>query len=153
MLGPWSLTTSRSFWEGFTSNRMPHGADGDHAVLRAVFLGELDWRRVQVTVEQDDATAILGNDQQLIPTTLDGAAGRDVTTHRDHSCAEQSLVMRYVLWTSGQDLTSAQRGQGAWCDLNPHQVPGVHLTYFTVDLHGQGVHRGEPVGRHRRLRW
>jgi DNA-3-methyladenine glycosylase II len=42
VLGPWSLQTSRRFWEGFT----PAALTGDLAGpgLRTVFCAEGDWR-------------------------------------------------------------------------------------------------------------
>ncbi len=53
--GPWSLATSRAFWEGFTPAALPdqHEA-GD---LRTVFLVEDDWSRVTATIAQDGTTA------------------------------------------------------------------------------------------------
>jgi len=59
VFGPWSLATSRSFWEGFTPSRLAAPADDDSRVLRAVFLGERDWRRAEVGVRQDGGTATL----------------------------------------------------------------------------------------------
>jgi len=53
--GPWSLATSRAFWEGFTPaalRRQP----GDTS-LRAVFLVERDWSAATAIVRQDGATA------------------------------------------------------------------------------------------------
>ncbi|MEV4638169.1 hypothetical protein AB0J80_12540 [Actinoplanes sp. NPDC049548] len=53
--GPWSLATSRHFWEGF-----PPAALRDQtaaATLRTTFLAEHDWRPATATVRQDDRTA------------------------------------------------------------------------------------------------
>jgi DNA-3-methyladenine glycosylase II len=47
--GPWSLETSKAFWEGFTPAALPAGSG---AALRTVFLGEADWTRVEATVEE-----------------------------------------------------------------------------------------------------
>lgn len=55
MLGPWSLTTSKTFWEGFTPAALP--AHADASVLRSVFLVDRDWRRAEVEVRQDGDTA------------------------------------------------------------------------------------------------
>lgn len=55
VLGPWSLTTSRAFWEGFAPAALP--AHGDRDVLRSVFLADCDWRRAEVEVRQYGATA------------------------------------------------------------------------------------------------
>ena len=45
VLGPWSLQTSRRFWEGFT----PAALAGEPAGpgLRTVFCAEGDWRRAE----------------------------------------------------------------------------------------------------------
>ena len=55
VLGPWSLATSRRFWEGFT----PAALAGDPAGpgLRTVFCAEGDWRRAEAEVTQAGETA------------------------------------------------------------------------------------------------
>ena len=55
--GPWSLATSRIFWEGFAPAALRDQA-GD-AALRTVFLTEHDWTAATATVRQDGATAHL----------------------------------------------------------------------------------------------
>ncbi|MEU4235747.1 hypothetical protein [Actinoplanes sp. NPDC026619] len=55
--GPWSLATSRAFWEGFSPAAL-RGQPGDGA-LRTVFLVEDDWTRAAATVRQDGTTAHL----------------------------------------------------------------------------------------------
>ena len=54
--GPWSLATSRAFWEGFTPAALP-AVSGE--ALRAEFLVEGEWRRASVSVTQRGATAVL----------------------------------------------------------------------------------------------
>ncbi|MFD4639362.1 DNA-3-methyladenine glycosylase family protein [Lentzea sp. NPDC058436] len=54
--GPWSLSTSRAFWEGFTPSALPKRAD---EALEATFLVEGEWRRASVSVTQHGATAVL----------------------------------------------------------------------------------------------
>jgi DNA-3-methyladenine glycosylase II len=54
--GPWSLVTSRAFWEGFTPSALP-AVEGE--ALRATFLVEGEWRRASVSVTQRGATAVL----------------------------------------------------------------------------------------------
>ncbi|MFD9703784.1 DNA-3-methyladenine glycosylase family protein [Lentzea sp. NPDC059081] len=54
--GPWSLATSRAFWEGFTPSELPRH-DGE--ALRSTFLVEGEWRRASVSVTQRGATAVL----------------------------------------------------------------------------------------------
>ncbi len=55
VLGPWSLQTSRRFWEGFTPAALAGGQAGPG--LRTVFCVEGDWRRAEVEVTQDGDTA------------------------------------------------------------------------------------------------
>lgn len=53
--GPWSLATSRQFWEGFSPNALSkHDRDG---VLHAVFRVEQDWSRAEADVEQHGSDA------------------------------------------------------------------------------------------------
>jgi DNA-3-methyladenine glycosylase II len=55
--GPWSLTTSRVFWEGFTPSAL-RATDGD--ALRTVFRVERDWSRAAVeVVQQGDAARVV----------------------------------------------------------------------------------------------
>src|SRR5256885_16569677 len=53
--GPWSLATSRIFWEGFAPAALPD--QGEAAELRTVFLVDTDWSRAAATVRQDGSTA------------------------------------------------------------------------------------------------
>ncbi|WP_433784102.1 DNA-3-methyladenine glycosylase family protein [Actinomycetospora sp. CA-101289] len=56
VLGPWSLATSRAFWEGFAPSALmaqPASTTG----LRSVFCVEGDWRRAEVVVTQQDDQA------------------------------------------------------------------------------------------------
>jgi DNA-3-methyladenine glycosylase II len=67
--GPWSLGTSRAFWEGFTPAALPAQDQGQQ--LRSVFRVEADWQRAEVEVTQYGETA------QLVVTgagDLDSAA-------------------------------------------------------------------------------
>jgi DNA-3-methyladenine glycosylase II len=60
VLGPWSLTTSRRFWEGFSPAALPAGSDRSGTgpeMLRAVFRVERDWSRAEVEVAQEGGTA------------------------------------------------------------------------------------------------
>jgi DNA-3-methyladenine glycosylase II len=54
--GPWSLATSRIFWEGFTPSALPQ-REGE--ALQSTFLVEGEWRRASVSVTQHGATAVL----------------------------------------------------------------------------------------------
>ncbi len=53
--GPWSLPTSRRFWEGFAPSALPVRDEDD--AMRAVFLVEAGWTRAATTVRQDGAEA------------------------------------------------------------------------------------------------
>jgi len=55
VLGPWSLATSRTFWEGFAPAALSRRADTQQ--LRTVFCVEGDWRRAEVAVTQAGSTA------------------------------------------------------------------------------------------------
>jgi DNA-3-methyladenine glycosylase II len=55
VLGPWSLETSRRFWEGFTPAALASEQDGSR--LHTVFRADGDWRRAEATVTQDGDTA------------------------------------------------------------------------------------------------
>jgi hypothetical protein len=55
VLGPWSLQTSRRFWEGFTPAALAGGPAGPG--LRTVFCAEGDWRRAEAEVTQAGDTA------------------------------------------------------------------------------------------------
>jgi DNA-3-methyladenine glycosylase II len=60
ILGPWSLATSRRFWEGFTPSALAaveQDAEGLEDELRATFLGDEDWMPVAMRVTQDGASA------------------------------------------------------------------------------------------------
>ncbi len=71
--GPWSLATSRRFWEDFAPAAIP--ASSDSVALRADFLSEHDWTPAHALVTQND-------DQARIRLTGDGdlrAAAGQVT--------------------------------------------------------------------------
>ena len=57
VLGPWSLATSRAFWEGFAPAALP--AQGAAEQLRTVFCVERNWRRAEAHVTQQNGTAHL----------------------------------------------------------------------------------------------
>ena len=54
--GPWSLATSKAFWEGCTPAALPT-TGGD--ALTTVFLVEADWSRAEAAVRQEAGTAIV----------------------------------------------------------------------------------------------
>jgi len=57
VLGPWSLATSRQFWEGFGPSALQH--QDAEAGLRTVFRVEADWSRAEVEVTQRGSQADL----------------------------------------------------------------------------------------------
>jgi DNA-3-methyladenine glycosylase II len=57
VLGPWSLETSRQFWEGFTPAALAAGSAG--SALRSVFCAEGDWQRAEAQVTQAGDTAVV----------------------------------------------------------------------------------------------
>jgi DNA-3-methyladenine glycosylase II len=57
VLGPWSLTTSRSFWEGFSPSALEdHRA---HEEISTVFRVDADWSRAEAHVTQRDQVATI----------------------------------------------------------------------------------------------
>jgi DNA-3-methyladenine glycosylase II len=65
VLGPWSLETSRRFWEGFTPAALAGGQAGPG--LHTVFCAEGDWHRAEAKVTQagDSARLALAGDGDL----------------------------------------------------------------------------------------
>ncbi|MCU1411481.1 MAG: 3-methyladenine glycosylase [Rhodoglobus sp.] len=53
--GPWSLTTSKAFWEGFAPQALP--TRGEAEQIRTVFRSEADWLPVDAVVTQEGASA------------------------------------------------------------------------------------------------
>ncbi|MDH2443754.1 hypothetical protein QDR37_07335 [Amnibacterium sp. CER49] len=56
VLGPWSLETSRRFWEGFRPTALQGQEPG---ALRTTFLVEADWSRAEAVIRQDGDHALL----------------------------------------------------------------------------------------------
>src|SRR6516164_9849607 len=65
VVGPWSLETSRLFWEGFTPAALAGKPAGPG--LCTVFCAEGDWRRAEAEVTQagDTARMVLAGDGDL----------------------------------------------------------------------------------------
>jgi DNA-3-methyladenine glycosylase II len=60
VLGPWSLATSRAFWEGFTPaalSAQDDAAEDEQQQLTTVFRVEADWSVAEAAVTQHDGTA------------------------------------------------------------------------------------------------
>lgn len=60
VLGPWSLGTSRAFWEGFAPARLPAPRTPGAGRLQTVFRVEADASRAEATVTQHGARARVG---------------------------------------------------------------------------------------------
>lgn len=91
VLGPWSLATSRTFWEGFAPAALgasqgpaEHGRDEQ---LHTVFRVESDWSRAEVKVTQQGSTARI---------TVTG--GGDLTTATTQTCRFLSLDVDARSW-------------------------------------------------------
>jgi len=65
--GPWSLATSKAFWEEFTPSALPSRADD---TIQAVFLSDHDWTRVEATVTERGRVSVTG------PGDLDAATAQ-----------------------------------------------------------------------------
>ena len=56
--GPWSLATSKRFWEGFAPSAL--AAQDEDASIHAAFLSDTDWQRIDVVISQvDDAARVV----------------------------------------------------------------------------------------------
>lgn len=55
VLGPWSLATSKQFWEGFAPAALP--SRGEQQEMRTVFRVEADWSRAETRVTQQGTAA------------------------------------------------------------------------------------------------
>jgi DNA-3-methyladenine glycosylase II len=55
VLGPWSLATSKQFWEGFAPGALP--SQGEQQEMRTVFRVEADWSRAETWVTQQGSAA------------------------------------------------------------------------------------------------
>ncbi len=69
VLGPWSLTTSKTFWEGFAPAALSPQREGQR--MATIFLVEADWSRAQASVMQHASTAeiIVSGDGDLDAAT------------------------------------------------------------------------------------
>jgi DNA-3-methyladenine glycosylase II len=71
VIGPWSLATSRAFWEGFAPAALRD--QPDDATLRAVFLVDHDWSVATASVRQEGSAAHI---TVIGPGDLDAAAAQ-----------------------------------------------------------------------------
>lgn len=87
LLGPWSLATSRTFWEGFAPAALESRDDqGEPQRLRSVFRVDGDWSRAEVEVTQQGSTGrkteyLHAVAEAALDGRLDGAALRSVDPH------------------------------------------------------------------------
>lgn len=71
VLGPWSLATSRAFWEGFAPAALDDQGSGTD--LRTVFRVEADWSRAEAVVRQQHQVATV---EVAGPGDLEAAAAQ-----------------------------------------------------------------------------
>ena len=88
IVGPWSLATSKRFWEGFTPGELAQQTQAEG--IRTVFLCDTDWQRVDAVITQEGASARIVVDGQgdldaateqvrrLLSIDIDGRAWPDV---------------------------------------------------------------------------
>ncbi|OII27364.1 DNA-3-methyladenine glycosylase [Frigoribacterium sp. MCBA15_019] len=88
IVGPWSLTTSKEFWEGFTPNKLVSRTKAEG--LHTVFLCDADWQRVDAVVTQEgpsvrivvegpgDLDAATDQVRRLLSIDIDGRGWPDV---------------------------------------------------------------------------
>ena len=114
VLGPWSLRTSKRFWEEFTPTAIAAGGDPD--VLSARFMSEHDWTPVSARVTQRGESA-----QISLSGTGDLAAAAEVV------CRFLSLDVDARAWAAVGDrdpiIATAQRA------LPGYRPCGFHSPY------------------------
>jgi len=110
VLGPWSLETSRRFWEGFTPAAL--AAESAGSELRSVFCAEGDWQRTEARVTQagDTAVARLSGDGDL-----------------DAAAAQVRRIL--ALDVDGRDWPEAGRRDPVIADAQA-RLPGLRLCGF-----------------------
>ncbi len=113
VLGPWSLTTSRVFCEGFSPAALDHQRAGDG--IRTVFRVEADWSRAEVEVTQRDhlATISVAGDGDLeaasdqvrrfLSLDVDARGGRTSTA------ATRSSPTRWIIYPGYVRAVSTHR--------------------------------------------
>lgn len=112
--GPWSLSTSKAFWEGFAPASLAEQPRDD--VLHTVFLNESDWSRVEVTLTQEGQVAQL---------TLTGPGNLETAT--DQVCRLLSLDIDARQWPAvGERDPVIQQAQNELPGLRPC---GFHSPY------------------------
>jgi DNA-3-methyladenine glycosylase II len=88
VVGPWSLATSKRFWEGFTPGRLT--PQTQFAGIHTAFLCDTDWQRVDAVITQDgpsvrivvegpgDLDAATEQVRRLLSIDIDGRGWPDV---------------------------------------------------------------------------
>lgn len=62
VVGPWSLATTKQFWEGFTPGGLASQTQAEG--IRTAFLCDTDWQRVDAVITQEGASARIVVDGQ-----------------------------------------------------------------------------------------
>lgn len=97
VVGPWSLATSKRFWEGFAPGELPRQTQTEG--IQTVFLCDTDWQRVDAVVTQEGPSARIVVDgpgdlaaateqvRRLLSIDIDGRGWPDVAA-RDEVIAD-----------------------------------------------------------------
>ena len=95
VLGPWSLPTSRAFWEGFSPSALAEQGWEDR--LHTVFRVEADWSRAEVEVTQHDTVAVIdlsgGGDLDAAAVQVQRFLSLDVDARRWLDVARRDSVI------------------------------------------------------------
>lgn len=103
VVGPWSLATTRSFWEGFTPGRL--ASQTQAAGIHTAFLCDTDWQRVDAVITQDGPSARIVVEgpgeleaateqvRRLLSIDIDGSGWPDVA-ERDGVIADAQARLR-----------------------------------------------------------
>ncbi|SMQ70765.1 DNA-3-methyladenine glycosylase [Agreia sp. VKM Ac-1783] len=93
VVGPWSLATTKQFWEGFAPGGLAYQTQAEG--IRTAFLCDTDWQRVDAVITQEGASARIVVDGQgdldaateqvrrLLSIDIDGRAWPDVAARDD----------------------------------------------------------------------
>ena len=93
VVGPWSLATSKRFWEGFAPGELAQQTQAEG--IRTVFLCDTDWQRVDAAITQEGASARIVVDgpgdldaateqvRRLLSIDIDGRGWPDVAARDD----------------------------------------------------------------------
>jgi len=108
--GPWSLATSREFWEGFTPAALD--GSGEPGTLSTAYRVEVDWSRAEARITQRESTA-------TISVTGDG----------DLDAAADQAARFLALDVDGRGWTDVARRDPVIAEAQ-HELPGLRPCGF-----------------------